>query len=129
MGNEDQASKKGIRPMDDTLFVPKEVIETVEPDTRVTLVATVGSKNRMPFAAFNETAFVPPRRPAMLTMMSKNGSDVSVYGDKANAVIAPYNHMVEVTILNDSHDVHPFHMHGPHASSLILQNILHCSFK
>ena len=112
MGNEDQASKKGIRPMDDTLFVPKEVIKTVEPDTRVTLVATVGSKNRMPFAAFNETAFVPPRRPAMLTMMSKNGSDVSVYGDKTNAVIAPYNHMVEVTILNDSHDVHPFHMHG-----------------
>ena len=29
-----------------------------------------------------------------------------------NAVTAPYNSMVEMTILNLSDDVHPFHMHG-----------------
>ena len=117
MGDGKKNRSTDVKPFDDTKLVPLEKIESKEPDMRVTLEVKMkeGRKHGKPMGLINGTTYVAPKTPTMLTMTAKNTTnpmDAGTYGRNVNAVTAPYNSMVEMTILNLSDDVHPFHMHG-----------------
>lgn len=101
---------------DDLKLVPLDKKRMEEPDMSVNLHV---SGKKMPDGTvrlgFNDKTFTKLLTPSLFTMMTEPNAislNPEAYGINSSAVVARYNNMVELTIVNDDDDVHPFHMHG-----------------
>ena len=86
-----------------------------KPDMAVTLIVGMKeSDDAIPMGVVNGTTFKAPLTPPILTMKSENDTtimDPKVYGPNSNAVVAPYNHTVELKLVSGGGE-HPIHQHG-----------------
>jgi len=101
---------------DETVLKPIIKKPMVESDISYNLVASLPKyTDGLSRGAFNNITYLPAKTPSMLTMMTEpnaNKANAATYGPNSGALVLPHLQMVEITIVNDSGDKHPFHFHG-----------------
>ena len=103
--------------LDDTILVPTSfvpaLIPTVSHALTVSFQLLSSGINR---GHFNDITFYPPVVPHLFTAMTIQprslASDPLVYGSHSGAITLKHMDVVEIIVINDDGNPHPFHLHG-----------------